>query len=314
MHANRDRTKPAGWRRTMRQATPHRSAAAEAAPAERRPGGRRAGGNAGGLDTHHETGGFAARLSRDARAERPSATCFGTRGGGGREGTLDSTNRGPQWWAAKGAASPRLVLACQRRERRSDTRTLTRYLTNISCLRLDFVDRLVGKRYMGGSVRRRNAIAVRWRVEPRGDRLHDAQPTWGGREGAEASIFINDDRGAPRDRQLCSLPVTRRSASVPRGGLTGPESGGPRPPRTGIAKAYAPPRSSSCRPSDVLRHAWRWRTRGDTRLHKPRPTMVDREGRRVAVIGTRIPTARETQRHNPLLVPCDHLVPTAGLC
>ena len=290
----------------MRQATPHRSAAAEAAPAERRPGGRRAGGNAGGLDTHHETGGFAARLSRDARAERPSATCFGTRGGGGREGTLDSTNRGPDWWLGR---EGRCVAVTRRALRRRDwyshttgardaaTQALFSYLTTISCLRLDFVDRLVGKRYMGGSVRRRNAIAVRWRVEPRGDRLHDAQPTWGGREGAEASIFINDDRGAPRDRQLCSLPVTRRSASVPRGGLTGPE-----------------PRSSSCRPSDVLRHAWRWRTRGDTRLHKPRPTMVGREGRRVAVIGTRIPTARETQRHNPLLVPCDHLVPTAGLC
>jgi len=82
-----------------------------------------------------------------------------------------------------------------RRDRRSDTRTLTRYLTNISCLRLDFVDRLVGKRYMGGSVRRRKAIAVRWLVEPRGARLHDARPTWGGREGAEASFFINDDRG-----------------------------------------------------------------------------------------------------------------------
>jgi len=29
---------------------------------------------------------------------RAIATCFGTRGGGGREGTLDSTNRGPDWW------------------------------------------------------------------------------------------------------------------------------------------------------------------------------------------------------------------------
>ena len=199
MHANRDRTKPAGWRRTMRQATPHRSAAAEAAPAERRPGGRRAGGNAGGLETHHETGGFAARLSRDARAERPSATCFGTRGGGGREGTLDSTNRGPQWWAAKGAASPRLVLACQRRERRSDTRTLTRYLTNISCLRLDFVDRLVGKRYMGGSVRRRNAIAVLARTvalgAERGAQLRDPRPAERGREGAAPSFSSTTTRG-----------------------------------------------------------------------------------------------------------------------
>ena len=63
---------------------------------------------------------------------------------------------------------------------------------------------------------------------------------------------------------------------------------------------------------DVLRHAWKWRTRGDTRLHKPWPTtvpkegqyappgeLVGREGRCVAVIGTRIPPARETQRHRP---------------
>ena len=95
------------------------------------------------------------------------------------------------------------------RDRRSDTRTLTRYLTNISCLRLDFVDRLVGKRYMGGSVRRRNAIAVRWLVEPRGARLHDARPTWGGREGAEASFFINDDRG---DEPAGGIRTTRQAA------------------------------------------------------------------------------------------------------
>ena len=59
---------------------------------------------------------------------------------------------------------------------------------------------------------------------------------------------------------------------------------------------------------DVLRHAWRWRTRGDTRLHKPRSRLVvgtrralrrRGEGRCVAVIGTRIPPARETQRHRP---------------
>ena len=59
---------------------------------------------------------------------------------------------------------------------------------------------------------------------------------------------------------------------------------------------------------DVLRHAWKWRTRGDTRLHKPGPRLVvgtrralrrRGEGRCVAVIGTRIPPARETQRHRP---------------
>jgi len=49
------------------------------------------------------------------RSCRAIATCSGTRGGGGREATLDSTNRGPDWWlgregrfvaVAKGAASP----------------------------------------------------------------------------------------------------------------------------------------------------------------------------------------------------------------
>ena len=36
-----------------------------------------------------------------------------------------------------------------------------------------------------------------------------------------------------------------------------------------------------CRPQvtrDVLRHAWRWKTRGDTRFHIPRLTRVGREG------------------------------------
>ena len=40
-----------------------------------------------------------------------------------------------------------------------------------------------------------------------------------------------------------------------------------------------------CRPQvtrDVLRHAWRWKTRGDTRFHIPRLTMVGCEGSRRA--------------------------------
>ena len=86
-----------------------------------------------------------------------------------------------------------------RRDRRSDTRTLTRYLTNISCLRLDFVDRLVGKRYMGGSVRRRNAIAVLARTvalgAERGAQLRDPRPAERGREGAAPLFSSTTTRG-----------------------------------------------------------------------------------------------------------------------
>ena len=85
--------------------------------AARRPGGRRTvhrwlcsplvtAGDAGGLETHHEAGGFAARLSRDARAER-------LRRASARVGVEDARGHStPQTaaqiggWAAKGDASP----------------------------------------------------------------------------------------------------------------------------------------------------------------------------------------------------------------
>ena len=112
------------------------------------------------------------------RSCRAIATCFGTRGGGGREGTLDSTNRGPDWWLDREGrcVAMKRAGALRRRDwyshttgaRDAATQALFSYLTTISCLRLDFVDRLVGKRYMGGSYDRGMpppCLHGRWRWE-----------------------------------------------------------------------------------------------------------------------------------------------------
>ena len=74
-----------------RHPTGHAAYLSHVSQAARRPGGRRtataAAGEAGGLKTHHETGGRQGWLH--------------VRGGERREGTLDFTSRGSQWWAAR---------------------------------------------------------------------------------------------------------------------------------------------------------------------------------------------------------------------
>ena len=186
----------AGWRlvrirgREARRPRRHAAYLSCVSRAARRPGGRRTvhrwlcsplvtAGDAGGLETHHEAGGFAARLSRDARAERLRRASARVEVEDARGHSTPQTvaHDCPQRRTVRppgGIGGPRRAL--RRRDwyshttgaRDAATQALFSYLTTISCLRLDFVDRLVGKRYMGGSYDRGMpppCLHGRWRWE-----------------------------------------------------------------------------------------------------------------------------------------------------
>ena len=237
----------AGWRlvrirgREARRPRRHAAYLSCVSRAARRPGGRRTvhrwlcsplvtAGDAGGLETHHEAGGFAARLSRDARAERLRRASARVEVEDARGHSTPQTGAQIGGWAAKGASSP-WRRALRRRDWYSHTTGARDAATQGPSSRTSRPSRAYGWTLLTGwsgsgiwegvtteECRRRactdgGAGSRARRSAPRSAARRE------GARGRRAVVFINDEArrqsrragDAPRGRRLCSPPVTRRS-------------------------------------------------------------------------------------------------------